>query len=100
MTLISSTMLDFIRPILSLLISSLQPPLIHDESKETKCLSSTDSTSLVDGIGDGDIDLPHENIVTRLAQNKPNTRSWTLWERSIHQFTLPTKLTLKQFLGE
>ena len=41
-------------------------------------ICSMDGTLLVDGIWDDAVDLSHENMVIKPAQNKPNTQILTL----------------------
>lgn len=55
-----------------------------------------EGTSLLNGLEYDDVDLPHENVVTRPAQNKANKISWALWDRLLCQFTLPNESTLKE----
>ena len=57
-------------------------------------------TSLVEEIGDDDVERPHENTLTKPAQAKPNTRSWALWDRLLKTFTQPNKSKLKEPLGD
>ena len=63
-------------------------------------ICTIDGTSLVEGIGDDNIELPHENTLPKPAQVKPNTRSWALWDRLLQSFTQPNKSKLKEPLGD
>ena len=63
-------------------------------------ICTIDGTSLVDWIGDDNVELPHENMVTKPAQNKPNTRSWALWDRLLKTFIVLNESTLKEPLGD
>ena len=63
-------------------------------------ICTIDGTSLVEGIGDDVVELLHENTLTKPAQNKPNTRSWALWDRLLKTFTIPNESTLKESLGD
>ena len=63
-------------------------------------ICTVDGTSLVEGIGDNAVELPHENTVPKPAQVKPNTRSWALWDRLLQSFTQPNKSKLKEPLGD
>ena len=63
-------------------------------------ICTIDGTSLGNGIGDDNVELPHKNTVTKPAQNKTNTRSWLLWDRLLKTFTKPNESTLKEPLGD
>ena len=63
-------------------------------------ICTIDGTSLLDGIGDDNLELPHEKTVTKPAQNKTNTRSWALWDRLLKPFTISNESTLKESLGD
>ena len=62
-------------------------------------ICTIDCTLLVEGIGDDDVELPHENTLPKPAQVKPNTRSWALWDRLLQSFTKPKQINTERTTG-
>ena len=64
-------------------------------------ICTVDGHSLVVGINDENEDnLLYKNLLARLIQLKPNTRSWALWNLHLQTYTMTNSLDLKVPLGD